>query len=248
MPDRLAGKVAVITGGSRGLGLALSRAFAGEGARVALLARNAAQLDKAAREIGPLALPVACDIADPNSVRAAFAKVTAECGGVDTLINNAAMANPRLIEEADDALAQAEVAANILGPVWCCREAIASMRERGGGDIVNVTSESVRNPYPYLGLYAATKSALETLSVALRSEVKGANIRVTIFRSGRVKSAFSAGWDPDMKARARAAAQASGYYEFSGSPVIPEVPAKAILDLVLMDRQANVDVLELRSI
>jgi meso-butanediol dehydrogenase/(S,S)-butanediol dehydrogenase/diacetyl reductase len=248
MTARLAGKVAVITGASRGLGRSLSEAFAAEGAQVAMLARGVETLTEAAGEIGAGAIPIPCDIGDPNSVRAAFAEIVLRCGGVDILINNAAIANPRLIEEADDTLAQREVAANILGPVYCCRSAIASMRQRGGGDIINLTSESVRNPYPYLSLYAATKSALETLSIGLRTELKGSGIRVTVFRSGRVKTSFSADWDPAMTQRARTAARETGYYTFAGEAISPEIPAKSILDLVLMDRRANVDLLELRSI
>jgi meso-butanediol dehydrogenase / (S,S)-butanediol dehydrogenase / diacetyl reductase len=246
MAKRLAGKVVVVTGASRGVGRGISATFAAEGAAVAMLARGGSELEEAAASLTG-ALPVLCDIADPASVRAAFSTIEARLGGIDVLVNNAALANPRLIEEADDDLAQREVAANILGPIYCIREAVRSMRLRGGGDIINVSSESIRNPYPYLGLYAATKSALETLSVGLRNELKGSNIRVTVYRSGRVRGTFSRDWEPDMAARARAAAREAGYYAFAGEAISPDVPGRAMVDLVLLPREAHVDLIELRA-
>jgi len=243
---RLSNKVIVITGASRGMGLGLSDVFAAEGAIVVMLARSAHELNEAASTIKN-ALPIVCDISDPDDVRSAFKEIEIKVGGVDVLINNAAVSNPQLVEEADDGLAQLEVAVNILGPFYCIREAVRMMRQRGGGDIINVTSESVRNPYPYLALYAATKSALETLSIALRGELKGSNIRVVVYRSGRVKGTLSRNWDPEMAIRARAAAQDAGYYAFSGDPISAEVAGNAMVDLVLLDRSAHIDFLELRA-
>lgn len=248
MLQRLANRIVVVTGASRGMGRSISATFAAEGAKVAMLARDGEALAEAAREIGASAMPVSCDVSDPNAVRAAFAAIEATLGGIDVLINNAAVANPQLIEEADDRLAQREVAVNLLGPLYCSRAAIPSMRRRGGGDIINVSSESVRTAYPYLSLYAATKQALEILSAGLRTELKGSNIRVAIYRSGRVRGTFSRDWDPAMAKRARAAAEEAGLYNVSGRPVAPEIPAKAMVELVLLEREASIDLLELRSI
>ena len=144
MPQRLANRIVVVTGASRGMGRSISATFAAEGAKVAMLARDGEALAEAAREIGASAMPVSCDVSDPNAVRAAFAAIEATLGGIDVLINNAAVANPQLIEEADDRLAQREVAVNLLGPLYCSRAAIPSMRRSGGGDIINVSSESDR--------------------------------------------------------------------------------------------------------
>jgi NAD(P)-dependent dehydrogenase (short-subunit alcohol dehydrogenase family) len=248
MIGRLTGKVAVITGASRGMGRSISAAFAAEGARVAMLARNVGELAEAAAQTGENAFAFACDVTDPERVRTVFAEIVSRLGGVDVLVNNAAIANPQLIEEADDRLVRLEVDANLLGPLYCMRAAIAAMRRRGGGDIVNISSESTHTPYPYLALYAATKSALETLSAALRVELKGANIRVAVFRSGRVQGGFSRDWDPEMKQRARQAAHDAGFYASSGEPIPPSVPAGAIVDLVLLNRAAHVDLIELRAV
>ena len=239
---RLKGKIVLVTGASRGLGLAISRAFATEGAAVAMLARNAAALALAAEEVG--GLPVVCDVSNPVDVRSGFAQVQAHFGGLDALINNAALGYPQPIEEATDDLVQSQVEVNLLGPLYCMREAIPMLRARGGGDIINVTTEAVLDPYPFLGLYAATKSALETLSAAVRNEVGGTDIRVAVYRSGRVNGTFSRDWDPKMAQRARVAAKAAGFYERAGEAVTVEVAANHILELVLLDRSARIDLAE----
>jgi len=247
MSERLAGKVALVTGASRGMGRAIAARFAAEGAEVVMLARSASELDAAAAAIGARVTPITCDVADPDAVRAAFARVKAQFGGLDVLINNAALATPSPIEEADDAAVQLEVAVNILGPLYCCREAIPLMRARGGGDIINTSSESVRRPYPHLTLYAATKGALEAFSQGLRREVADDHIRVTVYRSGNVEGTFSRGWDSEAKLRARTAARDSGFYAHSGPAIPAEIPAEAMVNLVLMPRGAQVDLIELRG-
>ncbi len=239
---RLKGKIVAVTGASRGLGLAISKTFTAEGASVAMLARNAADLASAAEAAGGLA--IVCGVSNPVAVRAGFAQIQARFGSLDVLINNAAVGHPQPIEEAADELVQAEVGVNLLGPLYCMRAAIPMLRARGAGDIVNVTSEAAVDPYPFLGLYAATKSALETLSGAVRSEVSDADIRVAVYRSGMINGTFSEGWDPKMMARARVAAKAAGFYERAGEPITVEAAAENILKLVLLDRSARVDLAE----
>lgn len=246
MGERLQGKRVVITGASRGLGLGISTVFADEGASVVMLARNEVELEAAAAEVAGSHF-VVCDVANPVSVRAAFTEVNAKFGGIDVLINNAALALPQRVEDADDAKALLEVSVNLLGPLYCMREAIASMRKRGGGDIINVSSESVVNHYPFLSLYAATKSALETLSAGIRTELTGSNIRVSVYRSGRVLSSFNRDWDPHTMAQIKEMALSSGFEDASGGRISPEIPGKAMLDLVLLDRSARVDFLQLRG-
>ena len=245
--QRLAGKVAVVTGASRGIGRAIGERFVAEGADVVIISRNSAELEAAAAEIGQRAWPLPCDVGDPAAVRQLFAAVAERFGGIDVLINNAAVATPSPIEDANDAEIGAQVAVNILGPLYCCREAIPLMRARGGGDIVNISSESVRLPYPHLTLYAATKAALETFSKGLQVELADDRIRVTVFRSGNVRGTFSRDWEPIAKANARAAARASGFYAQSGAQIEPEIPAEMIVNLVTMPREAQVDLIELRG-
>jgi meso-butanediol dehydrogenase / (S,S)-butanediol dehydrogenase / diacetyl reductase len=189
----------------------------------------------------------ATNISDPAAVRETFAAIAARHGGVDVLVNNAALGHLQSIEQAEDELLQAEVATNLLGPIYCMREAIPLMRARGGGDIVNITSESVRSPYPFLTVYAATKSALETLSAGMRNELRGDNIRVSVFRSGRLaESGFKRGWPEDRLARYRELVQPLGFYANSGEPISPALAAQSIMALLTLPRSANVDLMELR--
>jgi NAD(P)-dependent dehydrogenase (short-subunit alcohol dehydrogenase family) len=241
------GKVAVITGASRGLGKRICEAFARDGIRVALLSRNAATLAAAAAEIGPSACAFPTDIGDPAAVSKTFTAIVQRFGGVDILVNNAALGHLQSIEESDDRLLQEEIATNLLGPIYCMRSAIPLMRARGGGDIVNITSESTRTPYPFLTVYAATKSAVETLSAGLRTELRGENIRISVLRSGRLaESGFNRDWPEARRARYREIVQQQGYYAASGDPISPQITAQAIVELIRLPRTANVDLMELR--
>ena len=244
---RIQDKVAVITGASRGLGRRIGQAFAKEGIRVALLARNAATLEAAAQEMGPLATAFPTDIADPVAVRETFAAIMRHFHGVDILVNNAALGHLQSIEESNDRLLQEEISTNLLGPIHCMRSAIPLMRARGGGDIINITSESTRTPYPFLTVYAATKSAIETLSIGLRTELRGQNIRITVLRSGRLlESGFNRDWPEERRERYRAIVQREGYYVASGDPISPQITAQAIVEIIRLPRVATVDLMELR--
>jgi len=246
--ERLKDKIAVITGASRGMGEAIARRFAAEGAVVVMMARSADELERAAAAIGEKAWALPCDIANPDAVRTAFAAIATRFSGIDILINNAGLAIPAPIEHADDAAVQTEIAVNILGPLFCTRSAIPLMRARGGGDIINVSSESVRHPYPHLTLYAATKAALEVMSNGLQAELAADGIRVTVYRSGNVRGTFSRDWDPKAKDRARAAAQAAGFYAKSGGQIDADIPADMMVTLVCLPREARIDLIELRGV
>ena len=132
---RFEGKVAVVTGASRGLGKRLCEAVIREGGCAAMLARNADALRTAAEELGPCAVALPTDISDPGAVRRAFDTIRERWRGADLLVNNAALGHLQPIEEAEDALLQEEIGANLLGPIFCIRSAIPLLRAKGGGDI-----------------------------------------------------------------------------------------------------------------
>lgn len=124
------------------------------------------------------------------------------------------------------------------------------MRARGAGDIVNVSSESVRNPFPGLCAYAASKSALENLSQGLRNELRADNIRVCVFRTGFMtgENANLNSWPAGRLDQFLAAASASGHLGNAGAGVSPATAATALIGALTLPREANIDVLELRSI
>ncbi len=188
-------KIIVITGAGVGLGRALARRFASEGERVVLLGRTASKVEAAAAGIGENAMAVGCDVADPDSVRAAFAKIAEAHGRVDVLINNAAIFEPFKVVNATDAQILGTVATNLAGPMLCARSAIPLMHK--DGLIINVTSESIGLPFPHLSIYQASKAGLERFSESLRAELEPDGIRVSTVRAGQM---FEEGktWDVNM--------------------------------------------------
>jgi len=243
----LKGKTAVITGGSKGMGRAFAEALHQAGVRVALLARASTELEQAVAALASDAIGIACDIAEPVSVKAAFEQVGRRFGQIDIVVNNAAISSLMKVEAATDGQIQREIAINLAGPIYCTREAIPYLRETQG-DLVFISSESVRLPYPYLGIYAATKGGLETFSAAMRSELRDDGIRVTTLRAGGVKGGnLTVPWDPQITAEFRAVIQRTGHAAFTGRHASKEAMAEALLSVLSLDRDVNVDLIEVRA-
>jgi len=165
----LRGKVAIVTGASRGLGRAFVDALVEHGAVVACLARPSAELDELARHHGDAVAPFPCDVSDASQIDRAVAGAVERFGRLDVLVNNAAIFHPFLVEEATAAQVEAHIGVNLFGPIWLARAAIPHLRATKG-QVVSISSESVRMPFPFLTVYAATKAALEVLSAGLRDE------------------------------------------------------------------------------
>lgn len=244
---RLKDKVIAVTGASRGLGSVFARTLHHHGARVVLMARGSDALDAIGDDL-PDALTLACDVTDPADVRAAFAAIEKRFGRLDGLVNNAAICLLHRIDEMTDEELTREVATNLIGPALCMREAVPLMRKSGGGDIVNVSSESVRLPFPYLSVYAATKAGLETLSAGLRAELRPDHIRVSVLRSGHVAGgAIGAGWDPERAAAFYRTIAESGHLAFAGEAMRPETLAGVLVEMLCLPAEANIDLVEVRA-
>jgi meso-butanediol dehydrogenase/(S,S)-butanediol dehydrogenase/diacetyl reductase len=198
----------VITGAGAGLGRALARRFASGGDTVLLLGRTLAKVEQVAAEIGGHAF--ACDVASPESVRAAFATVGERFPRIDVLINNAAVFEPFMIAEATDAQIMHTTAINLCGPMLCVRSALPLLG--AGGHIVNVSSESVALPFPHLLVYQATKAGIERFSEGLERELAADRIRVTCVRAGQMMDADSTALaiTPEVAMRFAQAAMANG--------------------------------------
>jgi meso-butanediol dehydrogenase/(S,S)-butanediol dehydrogenase/diacetyl reductase len=193
-------KVIVITGAGLGLGRALGRRFAADGDTVVLLGRTYSKVEAAAKEIGERAMAVACDVASPASVKAAFAEIAKRHPRIDVLINNAAIFEPFLIAEATDEQIMGTIATNLGGPILCSRSAIPMMGN--GGHIINVSSESIDLPFPHLIMYQSSKAGLERFSIGLHRELESSGIRVTSVRAGSMMEEGKV-WNVDPAAQMR---------------------------------------------
>lgn len=188
-----AGKVVVITGGSRGLGLVLARRFAAEGARLALLARDAGELARAQQELtddGATALVLRCDVRSQPQINDAISQVSRLLGGIDVLVNNAGGGVGGMIwRVGDDDAAREAFEVNYWSPLALIAAVVPEMRERGTGTIVNVTSVAQVSTWPGFGGYAATKAALGLATETLAMELAPLGIHVVEAIPGPVDTA-----------------------------------------------------------
>jgi NAD(P)-dependent dehydrogenase (short-subunit alcohol dehydrogenase family) len=189
----LGGKVAVVTGGNRGIGRGIAEALASESAVVALTARRREDAERAAHQIGPRTLGFGCDVRDETQVAKLFRDVHDACGGVDILINNAGVGIFGALAEMRPEDWRAVIETNLHGVFYCCREAIPAMRRRGGGYIINISSLAGRNAFPHGTAYNASKFGLNGLSEALMQEVRYDGIRVSYLMPGSVATEFGRG-------------------------------------------------------
>lgn len=177
----ISGKVVLITGASMGIGLATAHAFAGAGAKLALVARSGDLLAGLAAELraqGHEALAVPADLSDPEQITRAIAETVHHFGRIDILINNAGQAAAGAIAELELDSFRRIVELNVYAPLLAMQAAIPVMRTHGGGVIINVSSMVSKMRIPGLGAYAATKAALNLLSDTARGELAAEQIRV----------------------------------------------------------------------
>lgn len=191
-------KTIVITGAGVGLGRALARRFANDGDQVVLLGRTAAKVEAAAAEIGDQAMAIGCDVSSAESVREAFAQIARRHPNIDVLINNAAVFEPYMLQDAGDEQILSALLTNLAGPMFCIRAAIPMMSS--GSHIINVSSESVEVELPHLSVYQSTKAGLERLTTSLHLELESSGIRASFVRAGQM---FEEGksWDVAPEAR-----------------------------------------------
>ncbi len=180
---KLQNRLALITGGGRGIGRSIALEFAREGADIVVAARTLQQVEDVAHEIGgsfkTKALPVTCDVSDLTSVEQMFLSVHKEFGrGPDILVNNAGIAESAPLLKTDDTLWRRHLEINLSGTFYCTRAALAGMIERGWGRIINVASIAGKTGAPYIAAYAASKHGILglTRSVALEVATKGVTV------------------------------------------------------------------------
>ncbi len=190
MDMELQDKIAVITGGSVGIGLAVAEALAAEGVHLALVARQEERVKQAAADIagkyGVKALGISADVAKAEDVAAVIAEVERAFGGVDILINNAGTGSNETILDASDEKWQYYWDLHVMAAVRMARGLAPLMRQRGGGVIINNASICAKQPLYYEPIYNTTKAALMMLSKCMSNEFIKMNIRVNCVNPGLV--------------------------------------------------------------
>jgi NAD(P)-dependent dehydrogenase (short-subunit alcohol dehydrogenase family) len=191
----LTGKVALITGASRGIGEAIAMAYAQAGAKVILTSRKQADLDQAAeriRIVGAEVLPLAAHTGDADAIHAVVERAITTYGGIDIVVNNAAT-NPHFgpILSAEESHWDKILDVNVKGYFRVIKACVENMRARGGGKIINMASVAGLEPQPMMGIYSVSKAAVLMLTKVLAVELAPLNIQVNAIAPGFVKTKFS---------------------------------------------------------
>lgn len=235
MGQELKGQVAVVTGGTRGIGFDIARALLIEGANVLICGRDAARLDAAVGKLRALQVGstdgVIADVSRYEDCRRLIQHAVERFGGLDLLVNNAGIGFFKPAEQLNPSEWDRLIGVNLSGVFYCCHEAIPRMRQRGGGYIFNISSLAGVNAFPGGAAYNASKFGLNGFSEALMQEVRYDGIRVSYVMPGSVATDFAA--EPGAK------------------PVEPwkltgEDIAKTILDLWRYPRTALASRIEIR--
>jgi NAD(P)-dependent dehydrogenase (short-subunit alcohol dehydrogenase family) len=191
----ITGKVAIITGASRGIGQAIAEYYAQAGGKVVLSSRKQDGLDPVAETIranGGDALAVAAHSGDKTALQSLAKAALDTYGRVDILVNNAAT-NPHFgtLLDAEDSMWQKTIEVNLMGNVWLTQAVVPSMRANGGGKIINIASINGLRPGQMQGIYSMTKAALISLTQTLAMELASDNIQVNAIAPGLVKTKFA---------------------------------------------------------
>jgi NAD(P)-dependent dehydrogenase (short-subunit alcohol dehydrogenase family) len=192
-PRSLSGKVAVVTGGGRGIGRALAAALVREGARVAIGDVDAAAAERSAQELGSAAVGLPLDVTDLVGFSAFLDQVERRLGPIDVLVNNAGIMPVTPLADESEASITRQLEINLRAVIHGTQEAVCRMRPRGTGHIVNVASMAGKTGYPNLATYSATKHGVVGLSEAVRAELRGSGVEISVVMPGIVDTELATG-------------------------------------------------------
>ncbi|MCB1349898.1 MAG: L-iditol 2-dehydrogenase [Paracoccaceae bacterium] len=181
---RLEGKVALVTGGARGIGRAICAAYVAEGAKVAVADLLGHEAEETAAALGENAMAVALNVTDLASIAAAVKAVEDRWGGIDVLVNNAGVFGMSTIEEITRAEYDRQYNVNVAGVIFTTQAVVPGMKKRGGGAIINFSSQAGRRGEPNIVLYCSTKAAVISITQSLALELAKDKIRVNAIAPG----------------------------------------------------------------
>jgi NAD(P)-dependent dehydrogenase (short-subunit alcohol dehydrogenase family) len=195
----LEGRTALVTGGGRGIGREIALAFTGEGARVAVAARTAAEIEAVARECGGVAIEL--DVTDEAACVAAVERAERELGGLDVLVNNAGAAVSHKFTDVDTATWRRIMAVDLDGPFFLTRAAVPGMLARGSGTVIAIASIASKLGAPYVSAYTAAKHGLLGLTRALSAEYAGRGLTFNCICPGYVDTPMTEATIANIMAR-----------------------------------------------
>jgi len=229
MPN-LNGKVAIVTGSTKGIGRAVAERLVAAGCRVVVSARTAADVEETSRALGPLAVGIACDVADPLSCQALVDETVRRLGRLDILVNNAGLGVFKPISELSVDDWQRQIDVNLGGVFYCSKAALGPLSASGDGFIVNIGSLASRNAFAGGTGYNASKFGLLGLTEAMMLDVRYDGVRVSIVMPGSVNTPFN-GREPSPERTWRLEADDC---------------ALAVMQLLAYPKQAHVSRIEMR--
>jgi acetoin reductase-like protein len=190
---KLKDKVAIVTGGARGIGEAIVRAYAKEGAKVVIADVETAKAEELAKDLGAAAIAVKLDVRDKAQIDAALAKAVATFGGVDILVNNAGVFNMSPLSEVTEADFDRQFGINVRGLLFMTQAVAVQMEKQGrGGKIINLSSQAGRRGEAYIAIYCASKAAVISLTQSMGLELIKKRINVNAIAPGVVDTPM---WD-----------------------------------------------------
>jgi NAD(P)-dependent dehydrogenase (short-subunit alcohol dehydrogenase family) len=195
-------KVAVVTGGASGLGLATTKKFVAQNIKTIIVGRNEANLKQTADELGQLCSYKVCDLSDLTVIPTLIKDIEAEFGTIDILVNNAGINLKKKFEEVSDEEFQRIIQTNVNSVFTISREVVKIMLAKGAGTIVNISSMAAQYGIPYVIAYTAAKTAIDGMTKAMAVELSPKGIRVNCVAPGFIKTAMSAkalDSDPERK-------------------------------------------------
>lgn len=243
MSRSLAGRVALVTGASSGIGEAAAIALAEAGAGVAVSARRADRLAALVERIeaaGGKALALPGDVVEEADATAMVERTVAHFGRIDILVNSAGILQVGGIETADFDEYRRVLDVNLMGTAYACKAAIGPMKAQGSGDLINISSQAARKVAKGFNAYSASKHALNAMTEGLRQEVGGYGIRVCALMPGATTTDIANNvTDPDFRAAMRA-------HVAKDDAVVASDIADAIVFIAALPRRVNVDLISIR--